>query len=210
MTVRCSRLLRGRKRPGLDVSIFICSPDLGLEWIGCNPCPGETIRDHFKGQLLAYCDVADTVRSTIIEHRRSDEMMDRMTDVDDVIDRQGGAIRRDSPGVSACSRESSAHRGETVLIRLHESRGGPQRTARHLGGNLRRPWSAEDSALAPEVSSLVPTVPELVPGSTTTNLSPNNTCRSGMMAGIVASTSVTTARGTCRPGSRSVGLVLCA
>jgi len=81
MTVRCSRLLRGRKRPGLDVSIFICSPDLGLEWIECNPCPGETIRDHFKGQLLAHCDVPDTVRSTIIEHRRSDEMMDRLTDL---------------------------------------------------------------------------------------------------------------------------------
>jgi len=45
--------------------------------------------------------VADTVRSTIIEHRRSDEMMDRMTDLPDVIDRHGGAIRRDSPGVSA-------------------------------------------------------------------------------------------------------------
>ena len=70
---------------------------LGHRWVVRNPCPDEAVGRLFLGQMTAYRDIADTVRSAVDIHGDAAAMVSRLAGLRTVVDDQAEAIDRLEP-----------------------------------------------------------------------------------------------------------------
>ena len=84
----------------------------GRHWIEVNPCPDVTIGLHFIGQMAAYTDVAQTVRSAVTIHGDGAVMVGRLTALRREIDLHVEAIDTMKP--KARGAPLSSHRSLTL------------------------------------------------------------------------------------------------